>query len=134
MTISEPKDAGLRPAKILHITEASEYTRQRTAGGEGFVDPSLEAEGFIHCSTIDQFLLPANERFSGRDGLVLLVVDVALLTSELIYEDCYESGMEFPHVYGPIDLASIVDVVDFEPASSGRFEEPADLRARMSAI
>jgi len=110
---------------ILHITTEAAFKAADPA--VGYVDPSLEAEGFIHCSTPEQVLIPANERFGGRDDLVLLVIDPAALTAELIYEDCYESGMAFPHVYGPIDINSVLRIVPFPCADDGTFALPASL-------
>lgn len=99
---------------LLHITAGDEWDRQhRARQGSGFSDPSLQSEGFIHCSTRDQVLIPANERFAGRDDLVLLIIDEERVTSPVRYEDCYQSGTAFPHVYGPIDWDAVVDVVDF---------------------
>jgi uncharacterized protein (DUF952 family) len=96
-----------------------------------FVDPSLESEGFIHCSTVEQFLIPANERFHGRHDLVLLVIAVDRLAASVVYEDCYQSGHLFPHVYGPIDRDAVVAVVDFPCRDDGSFIEPAGLRAHL---
>ena len=121
---------------ILHITSRESWRAQQNAereGRGGFRDPSLDAEGFIHCSTIDQFLIPANERFAGRDDLVLLVIDTELLTTKVVYEDCYETGTRFPHLYGPIRLAAVVEVVDFPPDASGRFHEPEQLRSILAS-
>jgi len=109
--------------RILHITTEADFTAADPA--VGYVDPSLATEGFIHCSTPEQVLIPANERFGGRDDLVLLVIDPARLTAELVYEDCYESGMAFPHVYGPIDIASVVRIVPFPCSADGTFTLPS---------
>lgn len=110
---------------ILHITTDAAFAAADPA--RGYVDPSLEVEGFIHCSTPAQVVIPANDRFAGRDDLVLLVIDPAALTAELIYEDCYESGMEFPHVYGPIDVAAVTRIVNFPRADDGTFSLPPSL-------
>ena len=128
MTISNNEDADGWPEQILHIAERAEFERQNEAG-DVIVDPSLGREGFIHCSTVDQVLIPANERFEGRSGLVLLIIEVARLTSPLVYEDCYQSGRMFPHVYGPINLDAVVELVNFPPRSDGGFDLPTELAA-----
>ena len=99
-----------------------------------FRDPSLDTEAFIHCSTVEQFLIPANERFAGRDDLVLLIIDTDRLEIEPVYEDCYESGTRFPHVYGPIPMEAVIDVVDFPPDDDGRFSEPVTLRSDLAVL
>ena len=93
-----------------------------------YVDPSLEAEGFIHCSTPAQVLIPANERFGGRTDLVLLLVDVLAVPSPTVFEDCYESGHRFPHIYGPIPVAAVTKVLPFPCQRDGSFVLPEDLR------
>jgi len=108
---------------ILHITTSAAFKAADPA--LGYLDPSLEAEGFIHCSTPDQVLIPANERFAGRTDLVLLVINPEALASKLIYEDCYESGMAFPHIYGPIDVGAVTRLVNFPCSADGTFELPA---------
>ena len=47
----------------------------------------MEQEGFIHCSTADQYTWVANQRFRGRLDLVLLHIDPARLRSEVRYEN-----------------------------------------------
>ena len=107
---------------VLHIIPTAEWE----SGGP--VEPeSLATEGFVHCSDPEQVLLPARALFAGRRDLSLLVVDVARLSGELVYEDCYTSGMEFPHVYAPIERDAVVAVFAFPPEADGGFALPADL-------
>lgn len=108
---------------IFHIT-SREAWEASTLVGE-YRTPALPREKFIHCSTADQILIPANALYKGAEGLVLLVIDSERLTADLIYEDCYETDMEFPHIYGPINLAAVIDVVDFPCSADGTFEVPA---------
>jgi uncharacterized protein (DUF952 family) len=89
-----------------------------------YCDVSLSREGFIHCSTPEQVLIPANERYRGRHDLVLLVIDIDLVPSPVVFEDCYESGMTFPHVYGPIPAAAVRSVVPFPCRPDGSFDLP----------
>lgn len=58
---------------------------------------------------------------------MLLVIDTERLGIEPVYEDCYDSGMAFPHLYGPVPVAAVVEVIDFPPGPDGRFVEPAAL-------
>lgn len=90
-------------------------------------DPSLETEGFIHCSYLDQVPLPANALFTGQTDLLLLVIDPAKLASPLVIEDSYGSGTEFPHVYGPIELAAVTTTVPFPANDDGGFSLPVTL-------
>lgn len=110
--------------KLLHITSRSSWSDQQATE---YRDPSLEAEGFIHCSTAEQVLTPANERFANRDDLVLLVIDPERVPAEIVFEDSYGSGTEFPHIYGPIPLDAVSAVVDFPCQSDGTFTLPATL-------
>jgi uncharacterized protein (DUF952 family) len=107
---------------ILHIAFESEWL---SAMPQGFyrVD-SLETEGFIHCSTPQQVLGPANERFHGQEGLVLLCIDREKVAAPIVFEDCYESGQAFPHIYGPLNIEAVTAVIPFSPQEDGGFIIP----------
>lgn len=107
---------------ILHITRRSDWEAAQ-AMGDYRLD-SLDTEGFIHCSTPEQVLGPANELYRGQPELVLLVIDPSRLEARLVYEDLYASGIAFPHIYGPLNLDAVVKVVPFPPGSDGSFELP----------
>ena len=111
---------------ILHITTENAWQTAVT-NGEYRAD-SLSSEGFIHCSTIEQVLMPANQMFAGQTDLILLTIDPAKLTAELVYEDCYESGHQFPHIYGPLNLNAVTGFVQFPPNPDGTFSLPNELK------
>ncbi len=111
---------------ILHITTREAW--QTAVFANTYRADSFDSEGFIHCSTLDQVLIPANAMFQGRQGLVLLCIDPDRLTHRLVYEDCYESGIEFPHIYGPLNVEAVLDVVDFPPNEDGTFSLPKGLK------
>lgn len=103
------------PTPIVHLTERSlwEEARARGAYEMSTRGKTLQEEGFIHCSTREQ--LPAVAAFlyadhDGPDDLVLLVIDPARLDVPLKYEAPEPGAEEFPHVYGPIPVAAVVDV------------------------
>lgn len=107
---------------ILHITRRLDWESAQEAGE--YRDDSLQTEGFIHCSTPEQVLGPANAFYAGQSDLVLLVIDPARLAAKLVYEDSYDSGTAFPHVYGPLNLDAVTAVVPFPPLPDGTFELP----------
>ncbi len=110
---------------LLHITRYEDWTR---AVGEGVYRPdSLREEGFIHCSTRSQIIGVANRAFGSEQGLVLLCIDGDLLEAEVRYEDCYDSGQQFPHIYGPLPVGAVVRVLPFSPGADGRFALPRAL-------
>jgi uncharacterized protein (DUF952 family) len=115
---------------ILHITSRAEWDEAQARGA--YVAPSLEAEGFIHCSTENQVSHVANAFYRGRTDLLLLEIDESKLKPELKWEapagppanGISESDL-FPHVFGPINLDAVASVLDFaaDPAS-GTFSYP----------
>lgn len=111
-----------RPITIFHIAEPGPWN-----GTFPYAPPSLDAEGFIHCSNADQLVRVADEIYPGRSGLTLLVIDARAVTGRLVYEDSYDLGEEFPHIYGSIEAADVLAMRDFEPDESGRFTLPKGL-------
>ena len=110
---------------ILHIT--TRETWETAVSANTYHLDSLDTDGFIHCSTSEQVLLPANAMYQGRQGLVLLCINADKLHPPLIYEDCYETGMAFPHIYGPLNTDAVFAVIDFPPNADGSFSLPQKL-------
>ncbi len=107
---------------ILHVTKREVWETAVTT--PPYRADSLDSEGFIHCSTAAQVLTPANDFYHGQTGLVLLVIDAAKVKPTIVYEDCYETGQKFPHIYGPLDVDAVIRVVDFPPNADGSFSLP----------
>lgn len=82
---------------------------------------SLAEEGFVHCSKASQLIDVANDLYAGRDDLLVVTIDPDLLHAPVVFEDCYETGQRFPHVYGMIDEEAVVSVDPFPPNEDGRF-------------
>jgi uncharacterized protein (DUF952 family) len=110
---------------LLHIAERKAWLAA-TQFGE-YRAESLDDEGFIHCSLADQVIPVANAMYRGRKDLVLLVIDPAKVPAEIRFEDCYESGQEFPHIYGSLPLVAVDKVLEFGPGPDGQFTLPLDL-------
>lgn len=107
---------------ILHIISRGEW--ETAVSHPPYAPSSLASEGFIHCSTPEQVLLPANSLYRGRADLLLLCLDAARIAADVVYEDCYDSGIEFPHIYGPLNLEAVVTVIEFPCQADGSFRLP----------
>lgn len=94
---------------IYHVTTASEW---KAAKEKGYYEaPSLKEEGYIHCSMPEQVPGVLERYFAGKTDLVKLVIDTDKLTSQYIYDWSTSNEDTFPHVYGPINLDAVVEVV-----------------------
>lgn len=93
---------------IYHVTTREAWY---TALKKGFYEaPSLQAEGFIHCSELQQVDGVLQRYFKGKNNLVKLVLDPELLQSNVKYELAPSVDQKFPHVYGCINLDAVVSV------------------------
>ena len=107
---------------IFHIAAREAWNAAQVHGS--YAADSLVAEGFIHCSDGHQVAWVANQRFLGRQDLVLLHIDPARLDAEVRYENLEGGVQQFPHVYGAIALSAVVKVKAFLPAADGTFGGP----------
>ncbi|HXI81485.1 MAG TPA: DUF952 domain-containing protein [Verrucomicrobiae bacterium] len=82
--------------------------------------PSLEAEGFIHCTDGAAAMVATANRHYRDDPrpFVVLTVDLDGIASRWRVDD--PSGI-YPHVFGAIDRAAIVGVVPAPRDPDGRF-------------
>lgn len=94
------------PNPIYHITSHDAWTEAAERGS--YTSPSLETEGFIHCSDARQVERSLNKFYAGKDSVLVLRIDPELLTSELRYEPADNDS--FPHVHGPINVDAVVAV------------------------
>ena len=104
---------------IFHITSGAAWNLAKAEGR--YTADSLATEGFIHCSTAEQFIWVANQRFVGRTDLVLLHIDPAKLTADVVYENLEGGTRLFPHVYGAIPVSAIILASPLIPGPDGRF-------------
>ena len=107
---------------ILHCTTRTAWTAALARGS--YVAASLQTQGFIHFSTIDQVVEVADRLFRGQRDLVLLCVNTDRLVPEVRYENLEGGTTLYPHVYGPIDVNVVMNVVDFPPKEDGTFQLP----------
>ena len=108
---------------ILHITSQATWEAARAAGS--YQADTLATEGFIHCSTPAQVIGVANARFRGQAGLALLCIEETRVRAAVRYEDCDETGQQFPHIYGPLNLDAVTQALPFPPQADGTFTLPS---------
>ena len=103
--------------EIFHITEPADWEQAQREGAiaSSTRGVTLAAEGFVHCSYADQLAATAARIFGDLDEVVVLRINPDLVTSPVVAEDLYGSGIDFPHVYGPIDLAAVVEARAVSP-------------------
>ncbi|MRR31356.1 DUF952 domain-containing protein [bacterium] len=104
-------------AVIYHILSWQDWKKAQRQGD--YRPVSLAAEGFIHLSTRAQVPGTLARFFAGHTGLALLCVEVVRLRAELRYD--VADGLSFPHLYGPLNLDAVSEVLTIEPGSNDPF-------------
>jgi uncharacterized protein (DUF952 family) len=105
--------------QIVHICEGEAWENAKIAGI--YQADSLAAEGFIHCSRLEQVIAVANRYYPGRTDLLLLWIDPLKLTADLRWED--SAGEIYPHIYGRLNLDAVSKVHPFQPDEDGVFRK-----------
>jgi glutathione S-transferase len=111
---------------IFHVTADTDWRAAQASGAYQLSTRgrSLEDEGFIHLSYANQVARVANAIYRGVPGLVLLVVDLERVTAPVREENLDGGDERFPHMYGPLNLDAVIEVLPFEPATDGTFTLP----------
>lgn len=96
---------------IHHVMTPEGWARFRADGEsrQSTRDVTLEEEGFIHCSYAEQLDGTLARFYADLPEVVVLSLDPDRLGAEVIVEG------GFPHVYGPLPLDAVVDVVHRPP-------------------
>lgn len=103
----------------LHLVPTEIWTGSDPA--RPYAPPSIEDEGFVHCTNGEDEVLRTGDRYyreDPRDWLVL-TIDLERVTAPWTVADPDE---RFPHVHGVIDRAAIVDVRRVLRSSDGSFD------------
>lgn len=101
-----------------HLVPAEVWAAQRD--GETYRPEAYETDGFVHCTDgIERLLVPANAYY--RDDprpYLALTLDVAAVGSPVRYDD---EACIYPHVYGPVATASVIEVHEVVRDADGTF-------------
>ena len=98
--------------RIFHLTTPEVWAAARESGSwtTSTRGRSLEQEGFVHCSEAHQVEGVRAFWFADLEDVVVLEIETDLLTSPWRSEQLAGADQPYPHVYGPVDLAAVVDV------------------------
>jgi uncharacterized protein (DUF952 family) len=93
---------------IYHIVTVIEWDLQKN--NKTYIHPSLQLEGFIHCSTLEQ-LKPTIGRYYAKEAkVIVLKIDVVKIEPELMYELAPSVNQYFPHIFGELNLSAVVEI------------------------
>lgn len=111
-------------ALIYHLAPAERW--RAWPRGAAYLPAEYEADGFVHCTAgADLMLQVANRFYRNTPGdWVVLAIDPARLTSPLRWERPApddDLAPLFPHVYGPIDAAAVVEVRPVQRSADSTF-------------
>jgi uncharacterized protein (DUF952 family) len=124
---------------IFHLVPAAYYHCQPP--DRPYLPATFRQEGFIHCTSDINTLLPvANAFFAGlEDDLLVLEIDPSRLTAPLKYEPAKppaqtpstdqpaltpEPDRLFPHIYGPLNRPAIGRIFALPQDPAGRWQMP----------
>ena len=101
MTITKPTSA---VRFIYKVCDSGLWEDAKQAGK--FIGAEIDLQdGYIHFSTASQLRDTLARHFAGRDGLVLLKIEISQL--DIIWETA-RNGDLFPHLYDHLPLTSVV--------------------------
>ena len=92
------------------IENRGAWVKAETAGA--YTGSALDvADGFIHLSAQDQVRATLAMWFKGQPNLILAKIDLTPLGDTVVWE-ASRGGAFFPHIYGPIPMSAVQEVID----------------------
>lgn len=107
--VSGARASTLDKEPIYHLARAAEFEAARVVG-QYLGTREDRADGFIHFSTRATVRASAARHRAGEAGLLLVAVDPTALGAALVWEPA-RAGTLFPHLYGTLPMAAVVDTV-----------------------
>ena len=111
---------------LYHIATAADWAQAQRDGEYRMSTRgvTLAAEGYIHASTACQVLPVANAYYRDEpDDLLLLVLDPARIGAEIKWEQVPGSADPFPHIYGPLPVSAVRQVLPLPRSNTGHFTQ-----------
>lgn len=110
---------------IYKVARADEWQAAREAGVyQGSADDARD--GYIHFSTAAQLPATLARHYAGREGLLLIAVEVGALGDKLVWE-ASRGGDLFPHLYAPLPVDAALWYTPLTLKADGTHDLPAVL-------
>ena len=109
------------PRHTLHLVPEATWDAHDPA--TPYLPAAYADDGFVHCTDGDDEMVAVANRFYAADSrpFLLLTLDLERTGSPWRFDD---PDRRYPHVYGPIDPASVVKVRRMDRTADGRFTRP----------
>ncbi len=95
---------------IYHITTRKEW--EDAQKNNEYKPAGFDQDGFIHCSIERQVEGVLDRFYRGKTGLVKLKIEKAKVQRPVLFELATNLNELFPHIYGPMNLDCVVDIID----------------------
>ena len=93
---------------IYHVTTLKEWEAAKIKNE--YTPVNFEQEGFIHCSVEKQIPGVLERFYKGQTGLVKLKIEKEKVQRPVLFELAIDLDELFPHIYGALNLDSVVEV------------------------
>jgi uncharacterized protein (DUF952 family) len=112
--------------RLLHITERRAWEAASRAGEyrTSTRGVTLEEQGYIHCSLPHQLRDVAELLYDDADDLVVLVIDASKVPARVEYEAPDGTSERYPHIYGPVPVGAVAEVIPVTRDAGGRMILP----------
>lgn len=97
---------------IFHLTEPARWARSLSEGVHTGSTRGVELaeEGYIHCSSAEQWPRVREMFYADVEVLLLLHIEESAVGCPVVWERLGDAPAEFPHLYGPLPLDAVVRV------------------------
>jgi uncharacterized protein (DUF952 family) len=94
---------------IYHITTQKEW--EQALLKKEYLPIQYEQDGFIHCSIERQIPGVIDRFYKGQTGLVKLKIEKIKVQRPVLFELAHDINELFPHIYGSLNIDSVVEVI-----------------------
>ena len=101
---------------IYHLTTLQEWELAQDKGH--YESKTFDQDGFIHCSYAHQLETVLKKYFKHHENLVKLVIDPNRVLHPIKVELNAAKDDDYPHIYGPLNLEAVVQLVFLDPITS----------------
>ena len=108
---------------LYHLALAEDWERAPEKNYEtSTLGVALSDQGFIHCSFRHQVQDIADLVYREREDVLLLKIDPDRLSARVKVEVLRDGEAAFPHIYGPLNRAAVVEASRLRLLADGRLD------------